>query len=53
MQPIVVLDTNVIVSAMGWEGTPRRCLDMARRGDIEGITCIEIMEELAAVLHRK
>jgi len=49
----VVFDTNVIISALGWEGSPRMCLDMARDGRVHGYTCLEILDEVAEVLERK
>jgi len=50
---VVVFDTNVLFSAIGWAGTPRRCLDLAQGGAMDAITCEPIMEELAAKLGRK
>jgi PIN domain len=52
-RPIVVFDTNVLFSAVGWSGTPRRCLDLGRNGTIQAVTCDPIMEELADKLKRK
>lgn len=46
----VVLDTNTIVSAIGWEGPPRRIL-LALRSEVHQlITSPELLEELTAVL---
>ena len=53
MRPIVVFDTNVLLSGIGWRGTPYRCLELARRGTVEGITCPEILDELAEKLRGK
>lgn len=53
MPPVVVYDTNILFSATGWRGTPYRCLELARQGRIEGITCIEILDELAEKLSIK
>ena len=52
-QLIVVFDTNVLFSAAGWGGTPRRCLDSARNGTIFAVTCEQILEELAQKLTHK
>lgn len=42
----VVFDTNVLLSAFGWGGTPLRCVLLARAGLIKGLTCAEILEEV-------
>src|SRR5207247_957013 len=42
---LVVYDTNVLISATGWRGTPFDCLELARRGDVRGLTCREILQE--------
>ena len=47
MHPVVVYDTNILFSATGWKGTPYQCLELARQGKVEGLTCIEILDELA------
>ena len=46
MQPIVVYDTNILLSGIGWRGSPYRCLELARLGSVEGLTCSEILDEL-------
>lgn len=46
MLPVAVFDTNILFSGVGWHGTPRRCLDLARNGSVEGVTCNEILDEL-------
>lgn len=51
--PIVVFDTNVLLSAIGWGGKPHRCLELARTQQIIGVTCREILEELGAKLESK
>lgn len=51
--PTVVFDTSVLLSAIGWGGKPAYCLDFARNGRVEWITCKEILEELAAKLEQK
>lgn len=53
MQPIAVYDTNILLSGIGWRGSPYRCLELARRGGIEGLTCSEILDELGEKLTTK
>ncbi len=50
---IVVFDTSVLLSAIGWHGKPLQCLDLARSGLIRGVSCREILDELAAKLSSK
>jgi putative PIN family toxin of toxin-antitoxin system len=50
---VVVFDTNVLFSAIGWPGNPRRCVDLARGHKIEAVTCEQIIEELARKLKQK
>ena len=47
-----VLDTNVVVSALLWEGTPGHLLQAARLGRIELYTSVPLLRELAKVLDR-
>ncbi|HKQ49355.1 MAG TPA: putative toxin-antitoxin system toxin component, PIN family [Phycisphaerae bacterium] len=49
----VVFDTNVLFSAVGWGGTPGRCVEFVKAGRIRGITCPEILDELATNLTAK
>ncbi len=53
MRVVVVFDTNVIFSATGWRGNPYRCLELAREGVVEGVTCIELLDELEEKLRAK
>jgi uncharacterized protein len=53
MRWIAVFDTNVLFSGLGWRGTPYRCLELARAGLVEGMTCREILNELAEKLQTK
>jgi uncharacterized protein len=50
---IAVFDTNIVFSATGWRGAPYRCLELARSGVVEGITCRELLDELAEKLEGK
>ena len=51
--PIVVFDTSGLLSAVGWQGKPLQCLELARAGQIRGVSCREILDELAAKLLSK
>ncbi len=51
--PTVVFDTNILFSAVGWQGNPYRCVELARSGLVEGVTCPELMDELADKLRSK
>ena len=31
MQPIAVCETNILLSGLGWKGTPYRCIELARQ----------------------
>jgi putative PIN family toxin of toxin-antitoxin system len=49
----IVLDTNVVLSALLWRGTPYRLLEAARqREQVELFTSTALLEELAEVLLR-
>ena len=49
----VVLDTNVIVSAMGWRGPPRGILEQCIEGKLELLTSPALFAELTKVLERE
>ena len=42
-----------VVRYRGWRGSPYRCLELARQGSVEGLTCSEILDELAEKLTTK
>ena len=46
----VVVDTNVIVSALLFGGTPGRLIDLWKEGRIQLYVCIEIIDEIMRVL---
>jgi uncharacterized protein len=46
----VVLDTNVIVSGIGWDGPPRRILLALRAGQHSLVTSPDLLQELTEVL---
>jgi putative PIN family toxin of toxin-antitoxin system len=45
-----VFDTNILFSATGWRGNPFQCVERARAGEIQAVTCPELVEELAEKL---
>lgn len=49
----VVLDTNIIVSGIFWQGLPRLILDLARDEKIEVFISLPILKELNRVLTGK
>lgn len=49
----VVFDTNILVSAILWRGTPYRCLLAIRAGLAELILSPPIVEEFRGVLSKK
>jgi putative PIN family toxin of toxin-antitoxin system len=49
----LVLDTNVVVSALLWNGKPRQLLNAAREGRVDLFTSVPLLEELTAVLERR
>lgn len=51
--PKVVFDTNIFISAIIFGGNPRRCLELARSGDIELFVSNSILLELAEKLYIK
>jgi putative PIN family toxin of toxin-antitoxin system len=46
----VVIDTNVIVSAFGWHGTPEKIIKLVVTGKIHNFITIEILAEVARVV---
>lgn len=53
MRPVVVFDTNILISAIGWRGAPYHCLELARVGAVDGMSCAEILDELEEKLRSK
>ena len=49
----VVFDTNILLSGIGWYGKPYTCIELARNGVIEGVTCRELLDELSEKLDTK
>ncbi len=48
-----VFDTNILFSATAWRGNPFECVERARAGEIQAVTCPELMDELAEKLELK
>lgn len=46
----VVIDTNVLISALFWGGAPRRVVDLAASGRLQAVTSPELLAELEDVL---
>lgn len=53
MRPIVVYDTNILISGMIWGGTPYDCIALAEKNKVEGVTCSEILDEFSEKLTNK
>jgi len=53
MAAIVVFDTNVLFSAAAWKGPPYACVELARTGQIQAVTCWEILTELTEKLSER
>ena len=53
MRQVAVFDTNVLFSGVGWKGKPFQCLELARAGTVDGLTCQEVIDELAEKLQTK
>ena len=47
-----VLDTNIVVSALLWGGTPFKLLELATDGKLSLYTSPALITELRDVLHR-
>jgi putative PIN family toxin of toxin-antitoxin system len=50
---VAIFDTNILLSGVGWRGRPYRCLELARAGLVEGVTCRELLDELTEKLATK
>lgn len=54
MFSIVVFDTNVLISAvLSQRSSPYRCLELAKQGRVQSVTCQEILEEFEEKLQGK
>ena len=52
-RPRLVLDTNVLVSAFLWRGTPGRLIELAGDQTIQPVTSVALLDELAATLAKR
>ncbi|MGB5082570.1 MAG: putative toxin-antitoxin system toxin component, PIN family [Burkholderiales bacterium] len=48
----VVLDTNIVASALLWGGTPERLIELAGEGSLELVTSGALLAEFAGILGR-
>lgn len=46
----IVADTNVLVSAIFWEGNESKIVELVEEGELELITSVQILDELKKVL---
>lgn len=46
----VTLDTNILISALGWNGNPRRILEKIMKGELELFLSYEQFDEFLRVL---
>ena len=54
MRLVVVFDTNILISALLSVGSkPDLCINLARNGEIESVTCTEILSEFQQKLIQK
>ena len=53
MQPVVVYDTNVLISGMVWGGVPYDCIRLAQQDKVDGLTCDGILDEFEGKLTTK
>ena len=37
-----VFDTNILFSATAWRGNPFQCVERARVGEIQAVTCLDL-----------
>lgn len=54
MFSIVVFDTNILISAvLSQRSSPYRCLELAKQGRVQSVTCQEILKEFEEKLQGK
>lgn len=53
MRQVAVFDTNVLFSWTAWKGKPFQCVELARSGVVDGVTCRELVDEFADKLQSK
>ena len=47
----IIIDTNIYISALGWEGKPKKILNKVLAGEYELILSIKQLEEIKRVLN--
>lgn len=52
-RPRWVVDTNVLVSAFLWQGTPARVIELSGEQEVQLFTSRALLDELAATLAKK
>ena len=52
-RPWLVLDTNVVVSALLWKGIPGRFIELAGDREVRLFTSRVLCDELASTLHKR
>lgn len=52
-RPRLVLDTNVLVSAFLWQGTPGRLVELASEQEVQLLTSKALLDELTATLAKR
>ena len=52
-RPRWVVDTNVLVSAFLWQGTPAHVIELAGEKEVQLVTSRALLDELAATLAKK
>lgn len=50
MGPRVIFDTNVLISALGWDAKPETCLEEVLHGQAEGYISPAMLDELTRVM---
>lgn len=54
MFSIVVFDTNILISAvLSQRSSPYRCVELAKQGRVQSVTCQDILEEFEEKLQDK
>ena len=49
---VALYDTNIYISGTFWRGAPRQALHLAQLGEVEVVTCEQLLDELMRVLTR-
>lgn len=49
---VALYDTNIYISGTFWRGAPRQVLHLAQLGEVEVVTCEQLLDELRRVLTR-